>query len=176
MPPFSLSDTQGSEVTPMKPSTISIALALSTFAALAEPLPVPKPPGPGGSCPFGYITSGSYCVPSQGGAQDAIAKPPNGNCPWGWISQARTVFAAGARGDDAWPSRFAAFDRAREPLDEARPSAPLSRVTCLPRRLRHGRRLGERRRRNEREQEGNGRFHWFDLCLGHYWDTAAVRR
>ena len=83
--PFSLSATQGSEVTPMKPSTISIALALSTVAALAEPLPVPKPPGPGGSCPFGYITSGSYCVPSQG-AQDAIAKPPNGTCPWGWTS------------------------------------------------------------------------------------------
>src|SRR6516164_5347798 len=23
--------------------------------------------------------------------------------------------------------------------------------------------------------KGKGRFHWFDLCLGHYWDTAAVR-
>jgi hypothetical protein len=22
---------------------------------------------------------------------------------------------------------------------------------------------------------GKGRFHWFDLCLGHYWDTAALR-
>ena len=21
--------------------------------------------------------------------------------------------------------------------------------------------------------KGKGRFHWFDLCLGHYWDTAA---
>jgi hypothetical protein len=93
MPPFSLSDTQESEVTPMKPSTISIALALSTVAPLAEPLPVPKPPGPGGSCPFGYITSGSYCVPSQGGAQDAIAKPPNGNCPWG-MDQFRLVLSS----------------------------------------------------------------------------------
>jgi hypothetical protein len=44
--------------------------------------PVPKPPGPGGSCPHGYTSSGSYCVPSQGAA-DAIAKPPNGTCPWG---------------------------------------------------------------------------------------------
>ena len=34
--------------------------------ALAEPLPVPKPPGPGGSCPFGYLSSGAYCIPSQG--------------------------------------------------------------------------------------------------------------
>ena len=27
----------------------------------------------------------SYCVPSQG-AQDAVPKPPNGPCPWGWTS------------------------------------------------------------------------------------------
>jgi hypothetical protein len=46
---------------------------------------VPKPPGPGGSCPFGYTSSGSFCVPGQG-AQDAIATPPNGNCPWGWMA------------------------------------------------------------------------------------------
>src|SRR5215831_4257952 len=42
-------------------------------------------------------------------------------------------------------------------------------------RLRDGEGLGERRRGDEREHEGKGRFHWFDLCLGHYWDTAAVR-
>src|SRR5215468_9580557 len=35
-------------------------------AASAEPLPVPKPLGPGGSCPHGYTSSGSFCVPSQG--------------------------------------------------------------------------------------------------------------
>ncbi len=53
--------------------------------AAAEPMPVPKPPGPGGSCPHGYTSSGSFCVPGEG-AQDAIAKPPNGTCPWGWIA------------------------------------------------------------------------------------------
>jgi len=26
-----------------------------------------------------------------------------------------------------------------------------------------------------REHERKGYFHWVDLCLGHYWDTAAVR-
>jgi len=36
--------------------------------------------------------------------------------------------------------------------------------------------IGERRRRDEREHEGKDRFYWFDLCLGHYWDTAVVRR
>jgi hypothetical protein len=25
------------------------------------------------------------------------------------------------------------------------------------------------------EHEGKRRFHWVDLCLGHYWDTVAVR-
>jgi hypothetical protein len=59
-----------------------IVLSLAK-AALAEPLPQPKPPGPGGSCPHGYTSSGSYCVPSQG-AQDAVPKPANGTCPWGW--------------------------------------------------------------------------------------------
>ena len=49
---------------------IAAALVLIT-AAHAEPLPQPKPTGPGGSCPHGYFTSGSYCVPSQG-AQDAV--------------------------------------------------------------------------------------------------------
>jgi hypothetical protein len=64
---------------------IATVLALFAPAVLAEPLPVPKPPGPGGSCPHGYIASGSFCMPSQGAA-DAIAKPPNGTCPWGWIA------------------------------------------------------------------------------------------
>jgi hypothetical protein len=63
---------------------IALVLSVST-AALSDPLPVPKPSGPGGSCPFGYTTSGSYCVPSAG-APDAIPKPPGGTCPWGFLS------------------------------------------------------------------------------------------
>jgi hypothetical protein len=64
--------------------TILLLAALLTFApALAQPLPLPMPPG--GSCPHGYLSSGSFCVPSAN-APDAIPKPPNGSCPWGWIS------------------------------------------------------------------------------------------
>ena len=68
----------------------AIIAAILAFAmlgpALAEPLPVQKPPGPGGSsCPYGYYSSGSFCVPFRG-AQDAIAKPANGSCPFGWTS------------------------------------------------------------------------------------------
>jgi hypothetical protein len=62
-----------------------MAIVATTTTAFAEQLPVPKPAGPGGSCPHGYKSSGSFCVPSQG-AQDAIAKPPNGTCPWGWTA------------------------------------------------------------------------------------------
>jgi hypothetical protein len=61
---------------------VFIVAGLLPTLTLAEPLPQPKPAGPGGSCPHGWVSSGSYCVPSQG-AQDAIAKPPNGTCPWG---------------------------------------------------------------------------------------------
>jgi hypothetical protein len=61
------------EIEPMK-TALSLMLALTTTTALAEPLPVPKPPDPGGSCPHGYIASGSS-TPSSG-TQETIAKPP----------------------------------------------------------------------------------------------------
>jgi hypothetical protein len=81
----------------MKLATIIIALSLASTLARAEPLPVPKAPGPGGSCPHGWISSGSYCVPSQGAA-DAIAKPASGTCPWGWISSGSYCLRSGRRG------------------------------------------------------------------------------
>jgi hypothetical protein len=58
-------------------------------------VPVLRPPL-GGSCPFGYVTSGSYCAPSQG-AQVAIPKPPNGSCPWGWSSSGSFCLRSGDR-------------------------------------------------------------------------------
>src|SRR5262249_42125893 len=57
------------EIESMK-TALFLMLALVTTTALTEPLPVPKPPGPGGSCPHGYIASGSFCTPSPG-ASDA---------------------------------------------------------------------------------------------------------
>ena len=51
----------GSEGTEIEPLTLIAALVLAgTAAAAASPLPVPKPPGTGGSCPFGYTTSGGF--------------------------------------------------------------------------------------------------------------------
>ena len=66
----------------MTRAMIVFTLMLLAAAALAEPLPQPRPVGPGGSCPYGYYSSGSFCVPSQG-AQDAVPKAPRGSCPWG---------------------------------------------------------------------------------------------
>jgi hypothetical protein len=79
----------------METLTIVIALALSTGSALAQVLPQPKPGSPGGSCPFGYTSSGAFCIPSQG-AQTAVPLPLNGSCPWGWTRKAqRAAIAAG---------------------------------------------------------------------------------
>jgi hypothetical protein len=71
------------------------ALAAVATAALAGPLPQPKPPSPGGSCPFGYTASGSFCMPPQD-AQDAILKPANGTCPWGWIASGSYCLKSGS--------------------------------------------------------------------------------
>ena len=65
-----------------------IALALSAGIALAsaaEPLSIPNR---GGSCPNGYLASGSYCVPSASAPTRGtrLAKPPNGQFPWGWLA------------------------------------------------------------------------------------------
>jgi hypothetical protein len=64
------------------------------FGAWADPLPQPKPQGPGGSCPHGYTSSGSYCVPSAG-ASDAIPKLPGGTCPWGWLASGSFCLRSG---------------------------------------------------------------------------------
>jgi hypothetical protein len=84
------------EIEPIK-TALSLMFALVTTTALTESPPVPKPPGPGGSCPHGYIPSGSFCTPSQGAA-DAIAKPSNGTCPWGWIASGSYCCEIDARG------------------------------------------------------------------------------
>ena len=74
--------------------SIAMMFMLAPTLGFAEPLPQPKPPGPGGSCPHGYTSSGSFCVPSAG-AQDAIAKPPNGTCPWGWTASGSYCLRSG---------------------------------------------------------------------------------
>jgi hypothetical protein len=74
----------------------ALAFLLVKWAG-AEPLPQPKPLGPGGSCPFGYTTSGSFCVPTQG-AQDAVPKPTGRTCPFGWTSSGNYCLRSGSGG------------------------------------------------------------------------------
>ena len=76
---------------------IVVALVMWLASALAEPLPQPKPPGPGGSCPHGWLASGSFCVPSQG-AQDAVPKSASGTCPWGWTASGSYCLRSGSTG------------------------------------------------------------------------------
>jgi hypothetical protein len=44
---------------------LAVIITLTPSLALAQPLPQPKPTGPGGSCPHGYSSSGSFCVPRE---------------------------------------------------------------------------------------------------------------
>jgi hypothetical protein len=77
-------------------ATIMIAMLLPTLA-LAQPLPVPKPSGPGGSRPHGWLSSGTYCVPSAG-AQDAVPRPPGGSCVFGWTASGSYCLRSGSGG------------------------------------------------------------------------------
>jgi hypothetical protein len=74
--------------------SIAIFWLLLASPAFADPLPVTKPLGPGGSCPHGYFSSGSFCVPSQG-AQDAIPQPTGATCPHGWTSSGSYCLRSG---------------------------------------------------------------------------------
>jgi hypothetical protein len=62
---------------------LTIALALSATAALADRLPVS--PQIIGSCRDGYSLLNGVCVPSPR-AIDFIPMPASGSCPDGWLS------------------------------------------------------------------------------------------
>ena len=50
---------------------------------------------PGGSCPFGYTSSGAFCIPSQGG-QQAVPLPLNGTCAFGWTRSGSFCLRSGS--------------------------------------------------------------------------------
>ena len=65
-----------------------VVVSSITFAQLPAQ-PVIK----NGSCPSGYISSGSYCVPSGDSSRFAIVK--SGSCPSGYISSGDYCLASG---------------------------------------------------------------------------------
>ena len=68
----------------MRATIVIIALLMPLSVPLrADPLPMPMPPS--GVCPYGYVSDGSFCLPSQG-AQEVVPKSYLGTCPYGWIS------------------------------------------------------------------------------------------
>ena len=69
---------------PMRATIVIITLLMQlAIPARADPLPMPK--WPSGVCPYGYVSDGSFCIPSQG-AQEVVPKSYFGTCPYGWIS------------------------------------------------------------------------------------------
>ncbi|MEN9540740.1 MAG: hypothetical protein RLZZ459_831 [Cyanobacteriota bacterium] len=63
---------------------IGLAVSVAAGAALAQqPVrPLPKL----GSCPMGYYSSGSYCVPSSSGNVRGAIEKVGGSCPMGFYS------------------------------------------------------------------------------------------
>lgn len=80
----------------MKQSSLSnglaLALLVTTFEALGSDLPV-RPLSKEGSCPSGYITSGSYCKPGTGAR---FALPKRGDCPSGYSTSGSYCLAGGS--------------------------------------------------------------------------------
>jgi hypothetical protein len=62
-------------------------------------LPVPRHGS--GSCPFGYLSSGGYCVPTEG-AQESIPRAPGQSCPWGWTGSGNFCLKSGS--SNRWSS------------------------------------------------------------------------
>ena len=66
------------------PSLFALAPALAAGILVAQqPVqPLPKV----GSCPLGYYSSGSYCVPSSVGNTRGAIEKSGKSCPLGWTS------------------------------------------------------------------------------------------
>src|SRR5262249_28860461 len=73
------------EIEPIK-TALSLMFALVTTTALTEPPPVPKPPGPAARARTAISRAGSFCTPSPGAQDAIAKPSNGGTCPWGWIA------------------------------------------------------------------------------------------
>jgi hypothetical protein len=68
-PPMTLGNMRKDRTAMITLTTIVIALALSTGTTIGQVLPQPKVGVPSASCPFGYMSSGAFCIPRR---RDAV--------------------------------------------------------------------------------------------------------
>jgi hypothetical protein len=66
------------------PWTLVICLLAGSYPAFAEQ-PV-QPLTKIGSCPLGYFSSGSYCIPSAGGPSRGALEKSGASCPLGFYT------------------------------------------------------------------------------------------
>jgi hypothetical protein len=78
----------------MKLELFSAIFAVFITVTYASNLPIQRYDGRINSCPYGYLSSGGYCVPTEG-AQPAIPYDSRHNCPWGWASSGNACLKSG---------------------------------------------------------------------------------
>jgi len=83
--------------------SLGCVLAWGGSAALAQqPVqPLPKV----GSCPLGYYSSGSYCVPSRSGNTRGALEKNGGSCPLGFYSSGNYCLSSPSNNRQAIPKQ-----------------------------------------------------------------------
>ena len=79
----------------------ALAWAGSTVLAQQPVQPLPKL----GSCPLGYISSGSYCVPSRSGNTRGALEKSGGSCPLGFYSSGNYCLSSPSNNRQAIPKQ-----------------------------------------------------------------------
>jgi hypothetical protein len=78
--------------------------ALATGALLASSALAQQPVQPlpkAGSCPLGYYSSGSYCVPSSGGNTRGAIEKSGAGCPLGFYSSSNYCLSSPSNNREA---------------------------------------------------------------------------
>jgi hypothetical protein len=82
--------------------TLGNTAALSTSGMAQQPVqPLPKV----GSCPLGYYSSGSYCVPSRSGNTRGAIEKAGGSCPLGFYSSGGYCLSSPSNNRQAIPKQ-----------------------------------------------------------------------
>jgi len=78
------------------------AAALSSSVLAQQPVqPLPKV----GSCPLGYYSSGSYCVPSRSGNTRGALEKTGSSCPLGFYSSGSYCLSSPSNNRQAIPKQ-----------------------------------------------------------------------